>query len=253
MYRLLIADDEYEIRTGLANYFPWDTVGFEVADLCSNGVEALSFIEKQTVHAVLCDVKMPIMDGLTFAKLLREKYPDVKLVFLSGYKDFEYVRKALQCGAQDYILKPTQFQEITSVFKKIQHELDQVNHPQTASQPSPDDLILAIQKIIQEQIDRVTLESVANEVFLSPFYVSKLFKQRTGENFADYVTECRMKKAAELLCGHSCKTYEISMMVGYSNPKNFTRAFKKFYGVTPSEFKNADRMKEVCKNHDITL
>lgn len=95
MYRLLIADDEYEIRTGLANYFPWDTVGFEVADLCSNGVEALSFIEKQTVHAVLCDVKMPIMDGLTFAKLLREKYPDVKLVFLSGYKDFEYVRKAL--------------------------------------------------------------------------------------------------------------------------------------------------------------
>ena len=253
MYRLLIVDDEYEIRTGLANYFPWDTVGFEIAGLCSNGVEALSFIEKQPVHAILCDVKMPVMDGLTFAQTLREKDSSVKLVFLSGYKDFEYVRKALQCNAQDYILKPTQFQEITRVFKKLQHELDLTHMPALTPEHTPDDLILAIQKIIQEQIDCVTLESVSREVFLSPFYVSKLFKQRTGKNFADYVTECRMKKAAELLCGHSCHTYEISMMVGYSNPNNFTRAFKKFYGVTPSEFKNVDRMKEVCKNHDITL
>ena len=243
-------DDEYEIRTGLANYFPWNTVGFEVAGLCSNGIEALAFIEKEFIHAVLCDVKMPVMDGLEFAEKLRHKNKTVKIVFLSGYKDFEYVRQALQYNARDYILKPTQFEEITAVFKKIQHELDLENIPASAFQKAPDTLILAIQKIVQDQLTSVTLESVSREVFLNPFYISKLFKQRTGINFADYVTECRMKRAAELLSDYLYKTYEVSEMVGYSNPKNFTRAFKKYYGVTPSDYKNSKIMKEVIESHD---
>ena len=65
-----------------------------------------------------------------------------------------------------------------------------------------------------------------------------LFRSVTGETFSDYLTGCRMKKAAEYLHGTNYKTYEISLMVGYDNPKNFTRAFKQYYHVTPREFRD---------------
>ena len=237
-YQLLIVDDEYEIRTGLSNYFPWNSIGFEVAGECGNGREALDFMENHRIHAILCDIRMPVMDGLELAKELSKKNSKTKIVFLSGYKDFDYVRQALIYRASDYILKPTRFDQITEVFSKLKHELDAQFHPQETLTPKePSDIINSIKRIVQEQLSFVTLESVAKEVHMNPFYISKLFKQKTGENFTDYVTKCRMEKAAELLSDCLYKTYEISEMAGYSNPKNFARAFKKYYGVTPSEYR----------------
>ena len=243
-YQLLSVDDEYEIRTGLSNYFPWDSIGFEVAGECGNGREALDFMTSHTVHAILCDIRMPVMDGLELAKELSQKKSKTKIVFLSGYKDFDYVRQALIYRASDYILKPTRFDQITEVFGKLKHELDAEFLPQeTFLAKEPSDIINSIKRIVQEQLSFVTLESVAKEVYMNPFYISKLFKQKTGENFTDYVTKCRMEKAAELLGDSLYKTYEISEIAGYSNPKNFARAFKKYYGVTPSEYRSIHLMK----------
>lgn len=237
MYQLLIVDDEYEIRVGLANYFPWSSVGFEIAGLCSNGQEALDFMESHFVHAILCDIRMPVMDGLAFSERVRQTNKTVKIIFLSGYKDFDYVQQALRFQAQDYILKPTCFEEISRVFERVQNELDLVYLPAPAPSMQTDHIIDDIQKIIQEQLATVTLESVSRAVYLNPSYISKLFKQRTGSNFSDYVAECRMKRAAELLKSSSFTTAVISEMIGYSNPKNFIRAFKKYYEITPSLYR----------------
>lgn len=240
MYKLLIVDDEYEIRIGLANYFPWDSVGFEVAGVCENGLQALEFLAENSVHVILCDVEMPGMNGLEFAQQLREQYANIKLVFLSAHRNFTYVRKAMQYQAIDYILKPTRFQEISDVFERLRQELDKVCGPEQ----EPDEIIDSIKAIIEKEYATVTLESVAQRVFLNPYYVSKLFKQKTGINFGDYTTQCRMHKAAELLCAHHYKTYEISRLVGYTTPKNFSRAFKKHYGQTPSEYRAEHWRKE---------
>lgn len=237
LYQLLIVDDEYEIRIGLANYYSWKSVGFEIAGLCCNGQEALDFMKSHYVHAVLCDIKMPVMDGLKFSEMVRVTNQNVKIVFLSGYKDFDYVQKALRFHAYDYILKPTCFDEITRIFEKIQNELDLQYLPADCSAEQTDDLIDNIQKIVQNQLPTVTLETVSKEVYLDPTYISKLFKRRTGGNFSDYVTECRMNYAADLLKNSPYAASTISEMIGYSNPKNFIRAFKKYYGVTPSIYK----------------
>nr|WP_275900810.1 helix-turn-helix transcriptional regulator [Paenibacillus periandrae] len=77
---------------------------------------------------------------------------------------------------------------------------------------------------------------------MNPDYVSKYFKQKTGQNFSDYIVEIRMGKAIELLQDINYKTYEISELVGYSYPKNFTRTFKKFYGISPREFRNSGEL-----------
>jgi YesN/AraC family two-component response regulator len=99
-------------------------------------------------------------------------------------------------------------------------------------------IISTIKSYVQEHYQDVTLEDVAELVHLNPYYLSKFFKEKTGENYSDLVMAVRMKKAAELLRDFSYRTYQISEMVGYSNPKNFTRTFKRYFGKTPREFRN---------------
>ncbi len=251
-YQLLIVDDEYEIRTGLANYIPWESLGFTVAGKCQNGKEALDFMAEHTVHSVLCDIRMPVMDGLELAKELHSQNSSTKIVFLTGYKDFDYVQQALRYRVFDYVLKPTRFEQISEVFRKIRHELDiEYNSDDLTDKKEPTDIINTIKRIVNEHLANVTLESVSKEIYLNPFYISKLFKQKTGMNFTDYVTKCRMKKAAHLLNDYNCKIYEISETVGYSNPKNFARTFKQYYGTTPSEFRTTVLTKGEFSSHEI--
>jgi two-component system response regulator YesN len=83
----------------------------------------------------------------------------------------------------------------------------------------------------------ITLESVGNYVYLSPVYLSRLFKEKTGENFSDYILKVKMEKAIEFLADSRHKVYDVSNMVGYDNIKYFYKLFKKYYGCTPTEFR----------------
>ncbi len=72
---------------------------------------------------------------------------------------------------------------------------------------------------------------------MNPTYISKYFKQKTGINFSEYLNDVRMTRAADMLEQGDCRTYEVSEAVGYQNPKNFTRSFKRRFGKTPREFR----------------
>ena len=83
----------------------------------------------------------------------------------------------------------------------------------------------------------ISLDDVSREVDISPYYFSKIFKEETGENFIEYVTNIRITKAKELLQNSELSMKEICAAVGYSDPNYFSRTFKKNVGVTPTEFK----------------
>ena len=91
---------------------------------------------------------------------------------------------------------------------------------------------------VKSNLADASLENTAVQVHLSPGYFSKLFHKITQSTFSDYLIQCRMERAGELLKDVTYKTYEISLMVGYDNPKNFSRAFKQYYKVTPREYRN---------------
>ncbi|MCS7462079.1 response regulator [Paenibacillus doosanensis] len=248
MYKLLIADDESEIRNGLSQYFPWNEVGFEVVGQADNGMHALNYILQHPVDVLLCDIKMPVMSGIDVAKELFEQRSKINIVLLSGYREFEFAQQALNYGVKHYLLKPTKYSEITKVFERIKEDLDQISRQ---SPPLPDAPVLTEPSVSEKAIDKVRnyihenykeacLENAAKIVYMNPYYLSKYFKQKTGENFSDYLTRVRMNKAAELLKDVSYKTYEISDLVGYSNAKNFTRTFRRFFGKTPREYRNMD-------------
>jgi YesN/AraC family two-component response regulator len=254
MHKLLIADDEYEIRNGLSHYIPWNEMGFEVVGHVENGLDVINFIDKHLVDVLLCDIRMPVMSGIDVARELSKQKSPVKIVLLSGFKEFEYAQQALEFGVRSYLLKPAKYTEIYSVFSRIKEDLDEnPPDPSITLAPSEDTsekteknsdisskAVQKIKKYIQDHYKDATLENAAKIVYLNPYYLSKYFKTQTGENFSDYVTRIRMNKAVELLKDVKYKTYEISEMVGYSNAKNFTRTFRKHFGHSPREYRNMD-------------
>lgn len=241
MYKLLIADDEYEIRNGLSNYFPWGDVGFTVVSQADNGTQVMAYTERHEVDVILCDIRMPIMTGIDVARELYLKKSPIKVIFLSGYKDFEFAQQALIYGVKNYIVKPTKYDELMNIFLSIREELDQEKKKDAAQEGAVSDKVISVIKnYVKECYRDAALEGAADLVHMSPYYISKYFKQKTGENFSDYVISVKMEKAAQFLKEIDYKTYEISEMIGYSNPKNFTRTFKKYFGKSPREFRNAE-------------
>ncbi|MDF2925648.1 MAG: Two component transcriptional regulator, AraC family [Paenibacillaceae bacterium] len=257
MYKLMIVDDEAKIRNGLHHYFPWNEIGFEVVAEADNGKAALDYILHNPVDAMLCDIRMPVMSGIDLARELQERQLKVKIVFLSGYRDFEYARQALLYGAMRYIVKPTKYEELVEVFKKVKEEFDaekgqsqpqgqldnEAETDEDAHEPQGyhEKKIEAIKAYVQEHYASVTLSGTADHFHMNLYYLSKYFKKWTGQNFSEYLTSVRMEKAAELLQDITYMTYEIGRMVGYEDPKHFSRAFRQYFGVSPREYREAER------------
>ncbi|MGP4042479.1 response regulator transcription factor [Gracilibacillus sp. D59] len=239
MYKILLVDDEIEIRSGLKNYFPWNNLGFEVIHDCENGRKALAYLDENQVDVILTDIRMPVMDGIKLAKKVFHDKKQTKVILLSGYKEFHYAKEAMKYGVVDYIVKPGKYDEIQEVFTNLKQQLDtDISTKYSKAYPNyTDNIIETIKAFTIKNYADISLEDLAALCKMSPNYISTFFKVNTGKNFSTYVTEIRMKKAAEMLADFHYKTYEISSLVGYTNPKNFTRVFKKFYGVTPREYR----------------
>ncbi|HHW30557.1 MAG TPA: response regulator [Clostridiaceae bacterium] len=124
MYKVMLVDDEYWIRKGIAEGINWNALGFEVCATASNGEEALSLMENDIPDVLLTDIKMPVMDGIELIRNVAMKYPSVKTVILSGYNDFAYAQKAIEYGTYAYILKPIKDEEFNLLFSKLFNELE---------------------------------------------------------------------------------------------------------------------------------
>lgn len=105
--RILIIDDEFIMRQGLKHMMNWEAAGFQIVGEAADGEEGLAMAGTLRPHIILCDIVMPKMDGMDFVNILRKLHPEIKIVILSGYDNFEYVKNTLLSGAADYVLKPT--------------------------------------------------------------------------------------------------------------------------------------------------
>jgi two-component system response regulator YesN len=119
MYKLVIVDDEPTVRHGLRSYFDWDAYGIEIVDEADDGDVALEVIERVQPDFVITDVRMPHIDGIQLANLLSERFPHIKLAFVSGHDDADYLKSALKVKAVDYIFKPVNLQELEAVVRHV--------------------------------------------------------------------------------------------------------------------------------------
>lgn len=414
MYKVIIVDDDEVMCEGLKNNIPWEENGIQVVDTAFNGEEGLKLVERHKPHIVLSDITMPRMNGLQMADCIRQSFPWIKVVFLTGYDDFQYAKKALDLKASEYLLKYEEdeviLEAVVKVCKELEEErslLDRVEKSKPLmkdkffnelttgigsdeliekearlleinfsgryfcmavihvaerkdlsgadksqglelqlysirnlceetveefgegihlvsyyngvcilfnlrddSHPTRDYLNRVLGKVLenvkkylkiaiaigvggiyegyknisrsysdaaaaletgsilqQEGIlfnrevnnnedpqeamvkriidyvnknyhkEELSLGDIANEVYISPAYISTLFKKHMKIYFSDYLAQIRIKKAAELLERTGMKTYEVAEKVGYTNSQYFSTLFKKLTGYSPTDYK----------------
>lgn len=125
MYKLILVDDEEDVREGVVRELDWKAIGFEVIEKAENGREALEMVERLQPDVVVTDIKMPFMNGLQLAEEIRERFPTIKIIILTGYDDFEYAQRAIKLHIDEYVLKPFSAQELIHSLLKVKGQIQE--------------------------------------------------------------------------------------------------------------------------------
>lgn len=239
MYTIVLVDDESEIRNGLANFFPWSTIGCEVVYKATNGLDAYNYLKTNAVDIVLSDIIMDDMTGLELAKKIQKEKINTKVVLMSAYEEFEYAKQAIQYGVRMYVKKAMHFDELMSALMELTAELEMEKKTPT---PIPymsynQKLAEKVKAYIDENYGHATLSTAATYLKMNADYIGKFFKKTTGITFSEYLSKVRMENAKVFLLDVDNSIYDVSEMVGYSNQFNFARAFKNYCGVSPRTYR----------------
>ncbi len=260
--KLVIADDEENIRYLIRNMIPYDNLGMFVAGEASDGEEGLEICRRLNPDIVMVDIRMPLLNGLDMLKKIKQEFPDTVIIIISGYNDFEYAQKALEYEAFGYILKPIDEDELLRLLDKAKAKILQIRRmknnsrnvkqelnklqtlliggicPEIEDKPGGSIINRALMYIHNNYNNNMTLESVAEKIFVNATYLCELFRKETGKKFVDYITEIRIEKTKLLLRMPEFKIREIADMVGFNDVSYFIKTFKKYTGVTPNEYRN---------------
>ncbi|WP_235863257.1 response regulator [Ureibacillus sinduriensis] len=125
MYKVIVVEDDKIIRRGICQAIPWEENGFMIAGEASDGEIALELIEREQPQVVISDINMPFLNGLDMVKQLKDKTPDTRFIFLTGYEDFKYAQQAIQLKAYDYLLKPVDASALLQKAKDAVTEWEQ--------------------------------------------------------------------------------------------------------------------------------
>lgn len=171
-------------------------------------------------------------------KTIKERFIGTRVIVLSEFDNFKYVREAFISGAIEYLLKPINEKELLGILNKVNEEI-KAEKTKNLKYKNGKKVIEEAKFYINEHYNHdISLKLVAEHVFLNANYFSTLFKEETGINFIDYLIDTRIVAAKELLKRPGVKIYEVARIVGYEEVASFNRVFKKNVGVTPKEYVN---------------
>ena len=242
VYSIMIVEDEYLVRQGISSLVDFETFDMEVMDEAENGLDAWGKIQLAQPDIVLTDINMPHINGIKLAQLVKEQYPSVHIIFLTGYDDFDYALSAVKLGADDYLLKPFSREDVETMLFKVKEKLDKERKQQQVHELVEQAEFSDLEQAIHDRLTdtELSLKSLAFQLGFSPSYLSVLIKKELGLPFQDYLIQERMKKAKLLLLTTDLKVYEIADQVGFEDMNYFSQRFKQIVGVTPRQFKRGE-------------
>lgn len=273
MLKVVVIDDETHLRNLIKGFLP-DKLGIKVVGETADGAEGLELCVRLKPHIVITDIRMPVMDGLALTQKLSEILPEIKVIVVSGFGEFAYAQKAIHYGAVGYLLKPLEEKELYTALKraievieermkgqsqfdkmklelsKLQNSLlsrgDQLEDWGAPPVISDSPVVQKILEYIHKNYNRdVSLEEIATKMYMNNAYLSRIFKEKIGKGFHEFLVELRMTNAKTLLEKSELKVHEIADMSGYRDVSHFIGIFKKHTGMTPIDYRR--RVQEVKK------
>jgi two-component system response regulator YesN len=226
MFTIMIVDDEIGVRNSIKAKIDWEALGFRIILEASNGEAALQLLDKEPLpDVVISDIRMPQMDGIEFVRNCKERHPFLRIVVLSGYSDFEYMKAAIQLGVKDYLLKPVVRSELISLLSKLSDELkedrhrtlekqlDQIKNSQQL-QILQEQLLLQLVKdewlslsVIKERLQQLNLSNIAVEGLNAQFITAEMrIPQGRLEDWSE--RKDLMNLAFQMLCRETAERWE---------------------------------------------
>ena len=189
MYTTLLIDDEATILDTLTNNIHWHQFGVSTILTASDGRQALDIMALRKVDLLITDIKMPNMDGLSLLSEVRTLYPDTHCILLSAYGEFEYARKAIKFGVENYLLKPLQIEELEETIEKA---LDNIYTSRKISKQLFRDNILS--RWVNGSISGEELSERANlinvNLYLPEYCVVCISKKQQALSLSNYCKIC---------------------------------------------------------------
>lgn len=233
--RILLAEDEHYARKALIGQLERFDPSLSIAE-AKDGDEANALLSLERFNLLLCDIRMPVVDGLHVSRGALEAGRADHVVLLTGYAEFSYALEALRIGVRDLLLKPVETDKLYSILESIR---------ETQSPKIGDAIVDSLNTYIRHNLsDKLSIADICrNHLFLSPAYVSRHYRRVTGETIIAVVQRLRMEKAMSLLVKTQLSVSGISERCGYGDASVFIGTFKKAYGMTPLEFRTRQKGK----------
>lgn len=235
--KILLVDDDSIFRSEFIDSF--QEYGIVEA---GDGESALSFIKKPNeIELVILDVRMSGMNGIEVLNRIRKLNPKIRVVMLTGYGSKDVAVEALRGQADDYIEKPL---DVDITRQTIEGFLGSERGQSETSAINMEEKVKRVKDFIRRNVLRkVTLKDAAGIVFLSPKYLSRIFKEYIGKGFNEYKLELKIEEAKNLLAKTGYNVEQVADKLGYGNPESFIRQFKKITKKTPTEFRKGIKRK----------
>jgi len=239
VFRVVVVDDERLTAANIAKNISSCDPSFEICAVCYDGLSALSAVEQHCPHLLFTDIKMPLLDGLTLIERIHKSDPSLRCILVSGYGEFEYAKTAIQCAAFDYLLKPLNKAELEKTLRKAKDELlSEQSLLNTERKTSTEQIVASVVQFLQTNYaSEINFSKIAAEYSFSASYLTKIFREHTGKPPIRYLIEYRVQIAKGLLKDTNLNVKEIAERTGFVDPFYFSKCFKSYCGVTPSQYK----------------
>ena len=250
---LLIVDDEQQILQGILQGVQWELLNFTEVFTAKGYEQAVQVFEAHRVEILLSDIELDRRNGLDLIEWVNDHSPETACLILSCHEEFNFARRAVKLKCLDYILKPVPYEQLTEILLRTKERV-QREHSATllenygkvymrqmkenlTPENTEDSLEEAVDYIRKHISEEMTVEFLALKAHVSPRHLNRLFQKRFGQSVGDYISKQRMMLAGELLKDERLSVTMVSDRVGYGNYSYFTKLFKKFYGMTPREYR----------------
>lgn len=244
---LLIIDDEAESREEIRLIIEESQYNYLSVYECGTAERGLLLVKQKQPSIVILDLSLPDMDGMELGKKVLELNRQTSIIVITHLKMFEMVQMAMNSGFSKYLLKPTSKTELLSALDSLllPNMMKEANYfGKAATPPSKNEIDLGnpIQSVVSYIhsyfYEPITLNEMADWVYLSASHFSRLFKAEMGITFIEYLTRYRVEQSKRLIKLTSLPIEVIANNTGFANAGYFATTFKRLEGKTPTEYRN---------------